>query len=74
MKILTLLITVLALLSLIACYDSTSVSTPHPGSRVSNDNVFSSQVKALEKAEHLEKEMMDAFQQRNAAIDASIDP
>ena len=74
MKILTTIMTVLALLGLIACNDSTSVSTPHPGSRVSNDNVFSNQVKALEKAEHLEEEMMDAFQQRNAAIDASIDP
>ena len=54
MKILTTIMTVLALLGLIACNDSTSVSTPHPGSRVSNDNVFSNQVKALEKAEHLE--------------------
>ena len=39
------------------------------GSRVSDDNVFSSQVKALEKAEGVEQTLMDAERRRREQME-----
>jgi hypothetical protein len=53
-----------------ACSEKTGTSAIPADSRVSDNNVFSDQVRALEKAEQLEGQMMDAFNKRGTSIDA----
>ena len=70
MRILIQFIIVLILTGLPACSENTSTSSAkQTQSRVSDNNVFSDQVKALEKAEKVEGQIMDAFNKRNAAIE-----
>lgn len=69
MRILTPVLAILFLVQLSACSEDSGTPATRTDSRVSKDNVFSDQVKALEKAEHLEDQMMDAFKKRNASID-----
>ncbi len=69
MKIFSLIITALLLVNLSACSEQANTTDNQTHSRVSKDNVFSDQVRALEKAEQLEDQMMDAFKKRNASID-----
>lgn len=70
MRFLSPIIALLALLTMLACSENHETTTTQAGSRVSSDNVFSDQVKALEKAEQLEGQMMEAFHKRDASINS----
>lgn len=70
LRILAPIIAVLVLITMFACSEKTGTSAIPADSRVSDNNVFSDQVRALEKAEQLEGQMMDAFNKRGASIDA----
>lgn len=60
-----------AILMLSACSEDTRITDQQTDSRVSKDNVFSDQVRALEKAEKVEEQMMEAFHRRNTAINTN---
>jgi hypothetical protein len=69
MKIFSLIITISAMVSLFSCSEDASTTTQQTDNRASEDNVFSDQVKALEKAEQVEGQILDAFKKRDASID-----
>lgn len=60
-----------AILILSACSEDTRITDQQTDSRVSKDNVFSDQVRALEKAEKVEEQMMEAFHKRDTAINTN---
>ncbi len=70
MRPIALTLLVLAVLFQLACSNGDEGDAGTAGSRIPGDNVFSDQVRALEKAEATEKMVMDAFQRRGRAIDA----
>ncbi len=70
MRPIALTLTLLAGLFQLACSSGTEERTPPANSRVSDDNVFSPQVRALEKAERVEQMMLDAHKRRSQQIDA----
>lgn len=69
MKTLRLIIVVSVMTTLCSCSEDPSTTTQPTNSRVSEDNVFSDQVRALEKAEQVEDKIMDAFKKRDSSID-----
>ena len=70
MKTLRLIIVASVLATtLCSCSEDSTTKNQSSNSRVSKDNVFSDQVRALEKAEQVEDQIMDAFKKRDASID-----
>ncbi len=76
MRIAISLIAALSLLTLSACNRASppqESNRPANGSRVSDNNVFKDQVRALEKAEQVQQIIMDDYKKRNTRMDRLID-